>query len=238
MSSEKGNKKGGDVPLLPSSAAVPNFDDMGVEDLRDNGKNLFNENQMLKMSMFTAIGHFEMGKGQMNEEIKQLTANATQNYLTVQRNTSLEESNLLLLKANELKDNEIVELKALVAELQEENVNLKSAVHKYEDIIQRHETRIELLESMANPITIREAMRILERCLCLEAAGSKNSFKKKFYNFDKIRLSGDLTTQSNLATVLTTRGLSLDHIDYLGYLKDCGDLKVHHEQPVLSPDEL
>ena len=77
-------------------------------------------------------------------------------------------------------------------------------------------------------------MRILERHICLASAPSKSQFKKKFYNFDKINTSKDLTVQASLEAELARVGLSNDEIGMLGYLKDCGDFSAHFERPQLT----
>jgi hypothetical protein len=79
-------------------------------------------------------------------------------------------------------------------------------------------------------------MRMLERWICFEASGSKKKQFKKYYNFDKINISGDPSVQSALASILADRNLSIDHMDTLGYLKDCGDLSAHN-RPTMTVEE-
>ena len=93
--------------------------------------------------------------------------------------------------------------------------------------------RLSAVESRNTPITIREAMRKLERFLCLEAAGSKNRFKM-FYNINQINTSKDIQIQSDWNGVLQRRNLRAEHIVALGFLKDCGDEMTHDQRPALS----
>ena len=93
--------------------------------------------------------------------------------------------------------------------------------------------RLSAVESRDTPITIREAMRKLERFLCLEAAGSKNRFRM-FYNINKINTSTEIQIQSDWNGVLQRRNLRAEHIVALEFLKDCGDEMTHDQRPALS----
>eukprot|EP01039_Chlorochromonas_danica_P010891 gene10891-12104_t len=161
----------------------------------------------------------------------------------------------LVLQALQIEGNK--NLSKLVDELREENEQLKkenaelkrffeqysSRIQELEDDVQKLHAdaklsadRISGLETRDLPITIREAMRILERWICFEAAGSKTRFQQKFYNLDKINTKGDPTVRAGLVSVLTTHGLTPDHLDILGYLKDAGDLYTHN-RPTMTVDE-
>lgn len=109
-----------------------------------------------------------------------------------------------------------------------ENENLERTLHETACRIALLEARVQTLLSRDAPITIREAMRILERWICYEASGSKTRFMKKYYNFDKINTTGDSAVRSDLAIVLAKLKLTSEHTDTLGYLKDCGDLSAHN----------
>lgn len=94
------------------------------------------------------------------------------------------------------------------------------------------EERITNLERREIPITVREAMRILERYICLESVGySKTSFSAKFYNIDQIGKSGDHKVIAKFNSVLHKLGLTEDHLAYLGGLKDYGDSVTHDNRP-------
>ena len=92
--------------------------------------------------------------------------------------------------------------------------------------------RLRAIEERDTPITIREMMRILERSLCMDAAGSKSKFRK-YFNIDKIKTSTDVHIQQALNRILQERNLGEDHLDAIAYLKDAGDKSAHDGRPVL-----
>lgn len=100
-----------------------------------------------------------------------------------------------------------------------------------------YEERISKLERRDTPITVHEAMRILERYICLESAGSKTMFLTKFFNIDRIKNSGDKTVIANFQIVLGKLRLTTDHLDYLSSLKDNGDFATHNNRPQMSKAE-
>jgi hypothetical protein len=132
---------------------------------------------------------------------------------------------------------EIDNLKMLAAELRLENAALKIEKDLLIEKLDTFEARLHAVETRDEPKSVREAMRILERHICLASAPSTSQFKKKFYNFDKINTSKDLVVQARLKTELTRVGLSNDEIEMLGYLKDCGDFSAHCERPQLTFSE-
>jgi hypothetical protein len=130
------------------------------------------------------------------------------------------------------------ELKKSVELLQAENSLLKSENELLKNKLAEYEERIAVLEARDEPITIREAIRILESFICLEAVGnSKTKFKNGLYNFDAFSRYGDSANQSDLKDVLTKRGLTFDHCKVMAYLKDCGDFGAHASIPNLTKDE-
>jgi hypothetical protein len=62
-------------------------------------------------------------------------------------------------------------------------------------------------------ITVREIAWILERHICVEAAGSKRHAKKKYFNFSKLR--EDSTMKAQLSTVLNSYNLTSGIIERL-----------------------
>jgi hypothetical protein len=60
--------------------------------------------------------------------------------------------------------------------LREQNIPLE----RLDSTSKEHCVRLLAVESRDNPITGREAMRILETHICLDAAGSKSRFYKYF----------------------------------------------------------
>eukprot|EP01033_Poteriospumella_lacustris_P005926 gene5926-gene6524 len=94
------------------------------------------------------------------------------------------------------------------------------------------EKRISELEARAERITVREAFRILEVHICLEAVGgSKSKFRNGNHDFDAISKTADPKITAQLSTILSTRGLSTDHLTMIGYLKEHGDFNL--SKPVM-----
>lgn len=124
---------------------------------------------------------------------------------------------------------EITQLKEYIKQLEEENAALKEIRARLHEELKQLETRISRLEEeKVTPVTVREAMRILERWVCFRAVGmSKSTFKAGFYCFDKINTSGDTKLCAALDEELTKLGLSSAHLGMLAYLKDCGDFVAH-----------
>jgi hypothetical protein len=113
---------------------------------------------------------------------------------------------------------------------------IKQITHQLRDEIEALNTRVIALENRGVPITVREAMRILEAHICLEAAGSKRKYICGHYNFEKIR-NGETDVQTRLATIMSDHGLTNDHLNMFDYLKDNGDYSAHHNRPLLTPLE-
>lgn len=158
-----------------------------------------------------------------------------------QAKDKLANQNLIIMQTEEVKEQNKA-LKALCEQLQEdnqvlknENAALKATLVDHVDRIQKLETQVLQLQARDAPITIREAMRILERWICFEACGSKRKFVK-YYNFDRINKSGDPAIQSALSSVLATLKLTVDHTDTLAFLKDCGDLCTHN-RPAMTVED-
>lgn len=100
------------------------------------------------------------------------------------------------------------------------------------------EKRLSELEARDEPNTVREAVRILEAYICLEAVGgSKTKFKKGNHNFDAISKTSDPKVTAELAKILSVRGLSKDHLATISYLKDCGDFSAHASRPTMTKEE-
>ena len=99
------------------------------------------------------------------------------------------------------------------------------------------EKRISDLEARDKPITVRDAVRILETYICLDAVGgSIKKFKKGNYNLDAIFKTSDPMVTAKLSNILSDRGLSKDHLATISYLKDCGDYGAHAIRPAMSED--
>lgn len=138
--------------------------------------------------------------------------------------------------ANHLLVENIGQLKAYIAELEKENIELKAANSALSERLATTEAsvvtlteRVAKLESEhVAPISIREAMRLLERWICFNAVNkSKTKFKTDCFNFDKIKNCGDQQIQTRLAGTLSSLNLRKEHLNMLAYLKDCGDYVAH-----------
>lgn len=103
------------------------------------------------------------------------------------------------------------------------------------DVVADLERRLVAVESRDRPITVREAMRELEKRICLEAAGSATA-AKRLYNFSRFE-KGSVAEQARLASVAARHGLSEDCLLALGYMKDLGDAAAHDARPSLPVSE-
>lgn len=82
----------------------------------------------------------------------------------------------------------------------------------------------EEITDLRSRITVRTAMRWLERWICFVSVNeSKLAFKTKFYNFQQFRTASAAggKEQKALAETLKKLNLTQDHLNYLEYLKDC-----------------
>jgi hypothetical protein len=64
-------------------------------------------------------------------------------------------------------------------------------------------------------ITVREIARILERHICVEAAGSISQAKKKYFNFSRFNFDDDSAMKAQLSTVLNSYNLTSNSIERL-----------------------
>jgi hypothetical protein len=124
-------------------------------------------------------------------------------------------------------------IKKLQSAVNEQNITIEGSqsadkeqnitIDGLDRISKEHSLRLSALESRDNLITVREAMRVLETHICLDAAGSKSRFYK-YFNIAKISQSNESKTQEDLTRVLTALNLTEGHLNILAYLKDNGDL--------------
>lgn len=120
-----------------------------------------------------------------------------------------------------------------------DNISLmKSEVEILRDRLNDIDKRLSNLEASGEPITVRKAVRILEAHICLEAVGgSKYKFRKGNYNIDAISKTADPVVTAQLSRILSTRGLSTDHLTMIAYLRDCADFGGHANMPAMSKVE-
>lgn len=126
-------------------------------------------------------------------------------------------------------------LRERISSLERDLYTVRADLSAATDVIADLERRLVAVESRDKPITVREAMRELEKRICLEAAGSATA-AKRLYNFSRFE-KGSVTEQARLASVAALRGLSEDCLHALGYMKDLGDAAAHDARPSLPVSE-
>ena len=125
-----------------------------------------------------------------------------------------------------------ITIEGLQSTVKEQNITIK----RLDSTVQEQCIRLSAVESRDNPITVREAMRVLETHICLDAAGSKSRYYK-YYNIARISQSKESKAQEDLTRVLTALNLTEEHLNMLAYLKDNGDIYTHYRRPMLSKAE-
>ena len=174
-----------------------------------------------------------------NSEVDDSAFNKTLiNSLTSETTNLIDHVKTLRADLVDVEEKNIV-LELEVATLKTDNINLKTEIITLKteiitlktDIISLN-NRLLVVESRDTPITIREAMRNLERSICRDAAGSGTRYKT-YFNIKKINGATETGIQSALKQVLLDRHLTSDHIIALGFLKKCGDDQTHQQRPVM-----
>lgn len=128
-------------------------ENMSEADLRINFKIILDENTQLKL-VNCAIA--EKLKELSNDVVKltdkngELHAKAISDHFLIEQNVNLSQ---------------------IVEELRKENLLLKTENEMLRNKLNEYEKRISVLEARDEPITVREAVRILEAYICLEAVG-------------------------------------------------------------------
>jgi hypothetical protein len=138
-----------------------------------------------------------------------------------------------IINGNALLDSQNKTLTELLTELKAENAQLKTENTKKG--LEEIRVALNLITERDEPITIREAMRMLERSLVYEAVKSNTQFGK-YYNFDKVLAAGSPHVASFNAA-LSRYGLTLEHVDIIAYFKDAGDEQTHDGRPMLSRNQ-
>jgi len=176
-------------------------DNMSEADLMVNFKVILNENTQLKLV-----------NGVIAEKLNELPSDVVK--LLKKRGITCH----ILVEQND------IILRQTLEELKKENLILKTENEMLRNKLNDYDKRISELEGRVETITFREAVRILEGYICLEAVGgSKTKFKRGNRNFDAISKSSDTKVTAGLAKILIVRGLSKGHLATISYLKDCGD---------------
>jgi archaellum component FlaC len=226
---------------LTPTAPKPNmnFDEMSESDLRSTCKDLWNRNKTLAEAngqLTFAMQHNQQQFCKLKEKYDNSKSQLASQALQIEGNKNLSKLVEELREEREKLKKENAELKRVLEQYSSRIQELEDNVQKLHADAKLSVDRISDLETRDLPTTIREAMRMLERWICFEAAGSKTRFQQKFYNLDKIDTKGDPAVRAGLASVLTSLGLTPDHLDILGYLKDAGDLYTHN-RPTMAVDE-
>ena len=197
-----------------------NFDGQSETEATELCKLLLEESTELKFAnhaLLSKLDEFQKGNSDLHDKINSLHSKATSDHLIVEQNEELKRTVELLQNENE--------------QLKKENALLKAKLAEYEN-------RISQLEARDKPITVREAMRILEHCICFEAVGkSKTKFAAGNYSFLAIAGNDDEKTKKALETTQQKYGITANHIKTMNFLKDCGDYTAHSDRPFLSKKE-
>ena len=127
-------------------------------------------------------------------------------------------------------------LRERVNGLERELEAVRNALSTAEASIKELSDRLEAVEKRDKPIAVREAMRELEKRVCMEAAGSKSKAKALF-NFSRFDSHGDAADQARLKQVMARLSLSDDCVNALGFMKDLGDSATHDSRPSLPVSE-
>jgi len=160
-----------------------------------------------------------------------------------------------LKKENEMLKNELLQLKLKLQEqseiikeqteiIKEQNIkitNLDKTVQEQSEIIKEQKIKITNLEKDVKelkerdtPITIREAMSILETHMMVDLVGSKRQ-ANRYYGIN------DLSERDNYKLIynkyLKSNGISQEHIDLILELKKEGNKYAHSNRPTYNKDE-
>ena len=114
--------------------------------------------------------------------------------------------------------------------IQEQDVIIKEQGIKITNL----ENDVKELKERDTPITIREAMSILENHVMVEIVGSKRQ-ANRYYGLN------DLSQQANYKLIyeqyLQTNGISQDHVDLMLEFKKEGNKYAHSNRPTYNKDE-
>ncbi len=122
-------------------------------------------------------------------------------------------------------------LETRVETLESDYQALKSDCKALKSDFKALNSRLGVLELKYRAISLREIARILERHICLHAAGSKTLARKQLFRLDKFPGSG---REGALRKTLESLGLTKDLIDKV---KNQGDV-VHDNRDILTVSEL
>lgn len=208
---------------------------MSLEDLKALALRLIQENFVLK-GMLPSLNAQIAGFGDKLENSEKIRAELleklTNSHLLSEQNEKLNEEIRLFKEENEELKREIQLLKEENEELKREIQLLKEEKDELKQKNSNFEERIATLENVTQPISLREAMRILENKICFNISGSMKKYRNN-YSFQKIRSGEDEQLKANLQEKFNQLGLTSDHLTILDYLKDSGDFVAHKPPSML-----
>lgn len=119
-----------------------------------------------------------------------------------------------------------VALKKILCEHQQEFELLEAGHEPLMKCLAEVKQRLSALEARDNSMSVREAMRILERHICFNAVGKSISAFKKYFCLSKIDDSAPKDIKELLISELAKLGLTQEHLDEIAFLKEFGDYAV------------
>lgn len=118
--------------------------------------------------------------------------------------------------------------------LRKKLLELKEIIKKQDIKITNLENDVKELKERDTPITIREAMSILENHMMVELVGSKRQANRYFGIND---LSERDTYKLIYKQYLQSNGISQDHVDLMLELKKEGNKYTHSNRPTYNKNE-
>lgn len=196
------------APVVPFAAPQPGLQTVGVA---VDARFVLNVNELLRER-----DELLRRNALLEQEVQRLSAEAgVVNFAKLQE---LEEEVEETRSLNE-------DLQRTVEVLRKENQELTTLVQELRGQLMSLAKRVSDLEKRDSPITVREVVRRLEGCICLDVAGSKKKAKALF-NFAKFKEHGRFEA---ITKVVDPRVTVL-----IDWLKDCGDRAAHDERPILD----
>jgi hypothetical protein len=208
--------------LYLSAMPPPDIDAMSAEEIRAFCRDILDENVALRATLHALTAGTTVATTAAAREPPNW---ALHHFLQISDDVPLTEQVDGLKKVVHILTEQVDGLKRVVQTLLLENVQLRADIASVNDeslAMRKHDT----------PITIREAMRILERSICFDVSGSKSKFVK-FSFFEKFDQSPDAPMKAVLEKKLATLGMTFEHIEMLRYLKEA----THDSGPLLSRNQ-
>jgi len=198
--------------------------------LNDN-EHLKKENETLRDQLKESREKYDRDMKHSIEQISKKESELSEKFAKFEERSKIQTEDLEKL----LKENE--NLREENKKLTEEKKMLSKRLEEMDAKIEVMTLEIRELKERDSPITVREALRVLQDHMSLEIVGSKTKIKKTgLYKLYDIR--NDSSTSKDYADFLTRRGIFEQDIRMLSYLIDVGDDSAHFERPPSSYDDL